>query len=254
MDAFPPIPSGVMSDGAQAHKAPNRRPGAGRRRLKLAVLLGCAAGLIVFAILDRGGILGHARASCPGDGAPEVAQVAPSRLGTLRTSIAGVLPGRVGRLYEEGPVTASNAFTDNEPLAPAVSPTARRPAGYEMRWWSPNRDDIVADVFEFADVATAQRFLDRALSTRCRASGKQEPAPRPAQGGNLAWVNPDGYAQADIYLSRGRRVYRVAEVPAGPRTSGPLQSGLRRAFYTIDTLACLIPSAGCGASNRAAPA
>jgi hypothetical protein len=29
----------------------------------------------------------------------------------------------------------------------AVSCTASRPAGYEMRWWAPNRDDIVADVF-----------------------------------------------------------------------------------------------------------
>ena len=91
-----------MSGGAQAHKAPGRRAGAGRNRLTLAVLLGCAAGLIVFAIIDRGGILGHAKASCPGDGAPEVTQVVPSRLGILRTSIAGVLPGRVGRLYEEG--------------------------------------------------------------------------------------------------------------------------------------------------------
>ena len=243
-----------MSGGAQAHRAPGRRAGAGRNRLKLAVLLGCAFGLIVFAIIDRGGILGHAKASCPGDGAPEVTQVVPSRLGTLRTSIAGVLPGRVGRLYEEGPVTAGDAFTDNQPLAPAVSPTARRPAAYEMRWWSPNRDDIVADVFEFADVATAQRFLERALSTRCRISGQQAPVVRPAQGGNLAWVNPDGYAQADIYLSRGRRVDRVGEVPAGMRTSRLLPGGLRRAFYTVDTLACLIPSARCEASNRAAPA
>ena len=254
LDAFPGDTVGVMSGAAQAQKASGRPPAARPGRLKLLVLLGCAAGVLALALVLGTGGAGHPRASCPMDGAPEVASVPASTLGALRASVANVLPGRVGRLYEEGAIRTSNAFTDNRPLAPALAPDARRPAGYEMRWWSPNRDVIVADVFAFADAASARRFLERALSTRCRRSAEQAPASRPAQGANLGWVNPDGYAQADIYLTRGTRVYRVAEVPAGTRTTTLVPDSLRRAFYTVDTLACLVPAAGCGASSRAAPA
>jgi hypothetical protein len=222
--------------------------------LRVVLPIGCLLGLLAFVLVDRLTGAEHSSGGCPSAQIPEVARVSPAGLGALRASVVGVLPGRVGLLYEEGPVIAGSAFSDATPLAPAISPAERRPAAYEMRWWSPGRDDIVADVFVFSSTARAARFMELALSTRCRGSASQAPTTRPVQGGNLAWLNPEGYRQADIYLARGSRVYRVSDVPAGAKASSLSPHRLRRAFYTIDTLACLIPGAGCGLTNRASPA
>lgn len=241
--------------GDKDRQAPGARPPrSGRGTLPRALGLACLIGLLGYILIDRVGSDGGSSSGCPSAQIPEVARVAPTQLGALRASVVRVLPARVGRLYEEGPVLAGYAFTDDTPLAPALSPTARRPAAYEMRWWSPNRDDIVADVFVFADPASAGRFMELALSTRCRRSAAQAPTARPSQAGNLSWLNPDGHPQADVYLTRGNRVYRVADVPAGARASSVHPGRLHRAFYTIDALACLIPGAGCGLTDRASPA
>jgi hypothetical protein len=183
--------------------------------------------------------------SCLGRGSPEVRLVSAATLSPLRASVARVLPQRVGRLYEEGTVTAGVAFSDDSPSPPAVSPTARRPGGYEMRWWAPNGDDVVADVFVFSGPHAAQHFLELASGARCRHSGRIGSAAHPPLARNLAWVNPDGFGQADVYLSRGDRVYRIADVPAGQRgTRGPSET-LGRALQAVDALACLLPHAHC---------
>jgi hypothetical protein len=233
---------------------PPRRARARVRRLWLVLLIGCLTGVLAYLTIHDATSSSRSAGRCPRDLIPEVARVPPGQLSMLRASVARVLPGRVGRLYEEGPVLASNAFSDDSPLSPSVSPSALRPAGYEMRWWSPNRDDIVADVFVFSGSAAAQRFMEQAISTRCRSSAAQAQARRPVQAANLVWVNPDGYTQADLYMARGDRVYRVADVPEAARLTKLAPGRLRRAFYTVDTLACLIPAAGCGLADRAAPA
>ena len=156
------------------------------------------------------------------------------------------MPRRLGRLYEEGTITASNAWTDNSPGPLPLAPTAPRPAGYEMRWWAPNHDDIVADVFEFAGPRQAQEFLAQASSTRCRNSAKQTTALWPAQARNLLWLNPDGFYQEDVLFARAQRVYRVAAVLPGTAAGAkPRRRALHRAFLRVDVLACLLPDAGC---------
>jgi hypothetical protein len=225
----------------------------GRRRrrmwsaVRLGVLLAVLAGLVYYAV-GRPGT--HARRSAsrcvPATALPEVGQVAPNALGGLRDAVTRALPQRVGRLYEEGTVKAVVAWTDQEPAPPATSPHALRPAGYEMRWWAPNGDDVVADVLVFASQSEAQRFVSAAASDRCRRQAKSGAAARPPEARNLSWLNPDGALQADVFLARGKRVYRIADAPAGSspeevRSSG----GLARAFATIDVLACLLPSAHC---------
>ena len=238
---------------ADPQKRAARRARASWRTIGLLALLACVIALLVYLVSGGSGRSGASASSCPSATSPEVVSVSPSALGALRASVARVLPGRIGRLYEEGPVVAGAAWSDDLPLAPALSPTALRPASYEMRWWSPNRDDIVADVFVFADAATAQRFSERALSTRCRHSASQASPGHLAQAGNLTWRNPDGFVQADLYLTRGDRVYRVADVPAVAKGHSLDTRRLGRAFYTIDALACLIPQAGCGLVNRSSP-
>jgi hypothetical protein len=58
------------------------------------------------------------------------------------------------------------------------------------------------------------------------------------------WRNPENFAQEDVYLLRGRRVYRVAVVLAG--AGGTSTVGSRKsAFSLVDELACALPEAAC---------
>lgn len=62
----------------------------------------------------------------------------------------------------------------------------------------------------------------------------------------MSWLNPDGALQADVFFARGKRVYRIADAPAGSSPEEVRGSGgLGRAFATIDVLGCLLPAAHC---------
>lgn len=230
-------------------------PGRPRRRrppLRLGLLLAVLAALVAYLVLP-GSDSSPAGAGCDTGAAPALATVAPAGQGALRESVARVLPQRVGRLYEEGSITSATAWSDAEPAPPPVSPTARRPAGYEMRWWAPNGDDVVSDVFVLPSAAAAERFFALATAPRCRRSAEAVETARPPLARGLAWVNPDGWAEADLYLLRGTRVYRVADVPAGERRGMAGGSELSRAFAAIDSLACLLPQAECALESSNVP-
>jgi hypothetical protein len=149
------------------------------QRVRLPLLLGCLGALVVYVFAARTSVLraNSAVAKCPSESAPHVIAATAADLSGLRASVARVMPGRIGRLYEEGTIEASNAWSDNSPSLPPLSPTAPRPAGYEMRWWAPNGDDIGADVFVFAGPRKAREFLADADSTRCRPYGRHTAAP-----------------------------------------------------------------------------
>jgi hypothetical protein len=231
--------------------------GGGRRRgwmaARLVVLLAILAALVVFLVLPSGSSAPRRTAArCKGaTRVPEVSRVAASEIGALREAVSRVLPQRAGRLYEEGTVTARIAWNDEKPSPPALSPAERRPGGYEMRWYAPNGVDIVGDVLVFSTPARANRFLALASSAACRGSAAQLAAPRPPAGRNLAWVNPSGVLQADLFMARGTHVYRVAEASDGaPRVRSPRErirpnAALARVFATINVLACLLPEAHC---------
>ncbi|HXB16258.1 MAG TPA: hypothetical protein VNV44_11015 [Solirubrobacteraceae bacterium] len=231
--------------------------GGGRRRgwtaARLCVLIAILAGLVVFLVLPNGSSAPRRTAArCASTtSVPEVRRVPAKELGALREAVSRVLPERAGRLYEEGAVTARIAWTDERPSPPTVSPAASRPAGYEMRWNAPNGVDILGDVLVFSTPARAQRFLTLASSTFCHGTATQVAAPRPPAGRNLAWVNPDGLLQADLFIARGTHVYRVTEASGGGPTARSAQeavrpdAGLARVFATINVLACLLPAADC---------
>jgi hypothetical protein len=216
------------------------------QRARLLVLLACLAGLISY--LAWPGASAPKLAACVGGrGAPEVRRVPAGYLSGLRESVARVVPERLARLYEEGTIIATSAWSDEEPSPPPVAPTAKRPAGYEMRWWAPNGDDIVADALSFNSPKAAGRFIALAGSERCRVHGRRHAAAGPPQVSNLTWLNPDGVAEADVYMRRGSRVYRIADAPAGQH-HGTVHAGtLTRTVATIDALACLLPGAHCSA-------
>lgn len=241
--------SGEQEDRNVARRGPRRI-----RVVFLGALVGVLVGLVVYVSLP-GSTPPAQRASClvPA-GAPEVKRVPPSQLSPLREDLARIVPQRLARLYEEGAVAATSAWSDSEPQPPAVSPTALRPGGYEMRWWAPNGDDLVADAFVFADPASAQRFLRLAASTRCRPGARTQSAPSPPQAYDLSWLNPDHVTQTDVYFARGARVYRLADAPAGQHAGQVGPRALTRAFLTIDTLVCLLPGAHCNAGGKGVPA
>jgi hypothetical protein len=195
-----------------------------------------------------------AAVSCFDAGTPKVSRVHANGLVALRASVVRVLPQRVGRLYEEGTANATAVWTDADPAPPPLIASALRPAGYEMRWIAPNSDDVSATVLSFSSAGEARSFMALATSTRCRAHGAQDSAARPPLARNLAWINPDGVAEADVYLVRGRRVYRVGDVPADQQDGQAGSAQLGRSFFTIDALACLLPGAHCRQTSRSVPA
>jgi hypothetical protein len=235
---------------------PRRKRGRRRLWVVVVIVLTCAAAVGLLAATRSHSSARQSASRCiGGTSVPEVQSVAPNEIGGLREDVARALPQRVGRLYEEGTVRASVAWSDEEPAPPATSPLARRPAGYEMRWWAPNGDDVVADVLVFASESQAKRYLALASSARCHDQAARGLPLHPPLARNLAWLNPDGALQADVFFARGARVYRIADAPAG---SSPQQvrsgGGLDHAFATIDVLACLLPSAHCSAEPTAVPA
>ncbi len=243
-------------------------------RLRLGLLL-VGLALAVLALLaaktelfNRGSGLAQARGAafapgCPGQGAPEVKNIPGADIAALRNAVTRIMPPRVGRVYEAGTITTSNLWSDDHPQRSSSSgfQTGSVPAGYEVRWWAldrqGNEDDVVADVFEFVSERQAEDALARAASPHCRLDGAAHAARLPSGAGSLYWVNPDNARQWDVLFVRGRRLYRVDDVPPGyPPATGPAQRTLEqhRANSTVEVLACALPGAGCRASAVSARA
>lgn len=235
-------------------------------RVRLGLLLVCLLATIL-AFVAVGGVpqdLGGAHAQvgegasgaeCPGRSAPEVDDIPLRYVGTLRRAVSRIVPSWLWREYEEGIVTTGSLWLDNRPL-PASESLSRAglvSAGYELRWWVPGRtggkNDIAVDVLEFATSAKAEDVLARAASPRCRASGEARAASTPPGGSNLFWVNPDRVEEWDALFVRGRRLYRIVDVPPGhvlaatERATRDLDGS--SALVTVDSLACALQGAGC---------
>ncbi len=216
--------------------------------MRLLVLLAILAGLATYALTSWSGIGGghSSAAECPRDGAPELTAVAPGEVAALRAGLRRVVffaPGL--RPYEEGPAQASFAWSDAEPGHHGSVPSVpRQPGGWEMRWWMPTRDDVVADAFVFGEEEEAREFVRRATATGCRPAGRSRAAPVPRGARDLGWVNPEGFAQEDAYLRRGRRVYRISVVRPGSE-GRPTRAERRTGWEIANALACALPGAGC---------
>ena len=187
-----------------------------------------------------------AMASCPRPPVPALvrqsvaeikAAVARSKLGSLIGAGSADMDG-----LQEPNAAWSDAYPSTEP---ASDPTlTRADAGYEVRWWSPgHHDHEAADVFLFTSANAAARYVADASSKRCRAAATSYAATRPAGAKALAWVNPEGYLQVDVFFSRARQAYRIVEVPpTDPRVNRA------RLITMLQHLACQIPDAECSAA------
>jgi len=187
---------------------------------------------------------------------PPLAHVRLGQVGKLRASLLPVVDPLARSRYMWGVVTPEDVWSDDFPkrFGASVMLDGLYPGSFEMRVWAWDRGlkladvDTVADVFQFADAADAQRFFDAASSTRCHRYGRAASASQPPGARNLTWDNPDGATQIDVFLLRGVRVYRVSEAP--PVTGHPTASE-RAAIATVNVLACRLAEAGCRRGARA---
>lgn len=227
----------------------------GDERMRLVLLLALLASLVAYLVASSTGALGLSGGpggdtvilgNCPVAGAPSVTGVSRSHLAGLRRDIRRVISVEPGlRPYELGPSDSIAAWSDAEPGTSSVLPHgSSNQGGYEMRWWMRNRDDLVADAWVFADTGQAQDFFKRAYSAKCRTASTAVAASFPPGGRDLEWRNPEGYAQEDLFLLRGRRVYRVSVVKAGVGGSATA-ADRKAAFSLVNDLACALPLAGC---------
>jgi len=239
------------------------------QRVRLGVLLVCLGAAIALllgtrtSLLNAVGVGGGGNANgqvgsavvasmrCVAHRLPALAGADLDGLVELHRAPLAVFERSGGRRYAVGIVTPEDMWSDDSPLRVRSSRLADGlwPAGYEMRWWT--RDyDVAADALMFAESREARDFFGKAASTDCHSAGVVWPALSPPRARNLTWVNPDDARQSDVFLLRGRRVYRVVAVRLqGAPTETP-QAERRTGARLADTLACALPGAGCTAPGR----
>lgn len=193
-------------------------------RLRLLVLLVILASLLAYAVTQRpwtirgtGAEAAAAPSNCPMEKAPVLQTVDLEQLNRLRAGItAEAVFGTDLHSYEEGFVGIAAAFSDQEPTMQPISTSDQGvEAGYEIRWWTPTRHDVLADVWLFEDADSAGDFIDQATNLRCREGARKTMAAVPEGGVDFEWRNPYGFMQQDLFLSRGARVYRLSVVVPG---------------------------------------
>jgi hypothetical protein len=225
-------------------------------RVRLSALLVCLAATVVAllgtntsAFSTGGGSTGNARPGCIPAAVPALASVRLDGIRELRADLLRVMTP-IGPRYEWGTVAPASVWSDGLPqkLFQSGLTTSRWSGSYEMRAWARDRDDIVADVFLFADTSQARRFFDQATTVQCHRDGKAQSAPRPPGSHNLVWLNPDGFTQEDVFLVRGPRVYRIGEVRPG-HPSVPPSVEQQAGLSAVDTLACSLNGAGCSGAG-----
>jgi hypothetical protein len=197
-----------------------------------------------------GGIAEGASRWCAPHGLLTLAGADLDELVELRAGPLAVFKYSGGRWYAGGIVTPEDMWSDNPPQRVRSSRLADGlwPAGYEIRWWT--RDyDAGADVLMFGELREAREFFEEAASTHCHRAGVMSPALWPPRARNLTWVNPDDARQTDVFLLRGRRIYRVVAVRLRGAPAETAQVERRTGAMFTDALACALPGAGCTASR-----
>jgi hypothetical protein len=232
------------------------------RRVRLTTLLICLGAAIISLLctrtsfLDAVGIGGSGSAEgastwCVPRGLSTLVSADRGELLQLRDGLLRVFDVIGGRGYTGGVVTPEDMWSDDSPLGPHASRLANGqwPAGYEVRWWT-RAYDLVADVLVFESAHHARELFEEAASADCHRDGVQRPAARwLPQARNLMWVNPDHVRQSDVFLLRGRRVYRVAAVRLDDAPAETARAERRTGAEIADALACVLPGAECRASG-----
>lgn len=201
---------------------------------------------------NEGGSLGQP--TCTPEQPPVLATVDVDQLRALRSVARSVAARAGGHEYESGIVQAIDAWEDDPPerVTTTGSTKTHWTGSWEIRQWAPDpqwgtsyRDDVATDVFMFHTPLQARRFFAEAASARCRERASETKAMRPPGARELNWGNPDRATQEDLWLTRGRVAYRIADVRPGAEDRLPSTESERIGFRTIEALACGLPEAHC---------
>lgn len=95
-----------------------------------------------------------------------------------------------------------------------------------------------AGFFVFHSADDAARYVRAAASGRCRKDAVAYLLAQPAGARALAWNNPLGVSQADVFFVRGNVVYRLIDV-------SPDDLGRRELVRVSQWLACQMRDAKC---------
>jgi hypothetical protein len=222
-------------------------------RIRLALLLGCLALAVLGLVVSRTGLpsrhgdgdVAAPKLACGHPTPPPLVDLRLSAVRSLRSSMNPLFAAIHGRRYQSGTIPTTNVWSDGYPssLVGSREPDGHWAAGYEMRQWAPNGDDVVADVFRFASSRAAARFVAQASGSACRRTVIRSAVMGTLVVHNLTWDNPEDAFEIDAILAIGSRVYRIGDVP--PRHA--LASVERGMPARLDLLACALPGAGCGA-------
>jgi hypothetical protein len=185
---------------------------------------------------------------------PPLARVSASELHALRAELSSVMARSGGRVYAAGAVPPEVVWNDEPPGGSSLglAKDGLGPASYEMRLWAPDprygsayRDDLGGEVFSFATAAQATRFFAAGASVRCHRHALARPALRPPGARNIIWFNPDAATEEDVFVLRGRTVYRIVDVRPGGEEKPRWNAQQRVGVATVDRLACTISAAAC---------
>jgi hypothetical protein len=219
----------------------------------------CLAAAIVLLLGTKTSLLGGVGMGESAEGAltwcvphqlPAPADADIGELLQLRDGLRAVFASSGGRRYAAGIVISQDMWSDDLPLRLRSSRRADGlwPAGYEMRWWTSDYD-VGADVLVFGGAPQAREFFGEAASADCHRAGTAQSTLSPPGARNLEWVNPDRARQSDVFLLRGRRVYRVAAVRLEGAPAETPHAEQRAGAELVDALACVLPGADCAVSG-----
>ncbi len=193
--------------------------------------------------------------TCPSVEVPPVTSAGPEKLAGFKADLERALSTWAARMpeksnplvYEQGVVSGAAAWTDMEPGTGGVPVSGSQYGGFEMRWWiwTWGWNDVVADVFLFDGASAAAEYVELASDTECRSNTMKEAAPLPPGARYLGWSNPFDFAQQDVFLRRGSRVYRVSVVQPGAESKAS-KAKREIGFRLVSEIACGLPDSGCG--------
>ena len=194
------------------------------RRARMIVLLACLSGAVVGAARQPDQSAGRASASAPAraprrpatwcvpPGLPEVARADVGELLELRAGVSAAAPRRPS--LRRGHRTPGRRLVRRRTADPARHPAPPAGAGRRATRCAGGRPTTTPSPTSSCSPGPrpARKFFDLAASRRCHRDGAPRATALPPAARELAWTNPDDAAQEDVFLLRGRRVYRVAAV------------------------------------------